>query len=111
MEVYPMYYTAITRSQHFRISFQSACMDKIDVNFEVYHKDYRLINWNYHPTKVNLVLWDVNHYILSYGKPVEIDKFDIMKSLEYQKLNVTNTSEAGKNDIDLMFRNSIFLNP
>ena len=58
MEIFPLYYQQILRKSYFRLNFESNCLKKIDVHFEIDYGNNKLINWNFHPTTVNLKLWD-----------------------------------------------------
>ena len=104
-----MYYMQITRRTKFRISFSSNCLSKKDINFEVDFGENKYLNWNFHPTDINLRLWD-NYYRVKYKNPKVIDRFDVVKSLEYNKADILN-NYFEKFNIDVMNRNDTFLDP
>lgn len=109
VEIFPMYYTPVVRLSTFRLAFSSNCMKKRDIRFELYYNSKETINFNNHPSVVNLNLWG-NNFNITYAKPQVIDPFDVMKSLEYRKVNITNTL-VSVNPIDATAQNEVFLNP
>lgn len=109
VEIFPMFYVQITRRVKFRLAFSSNCMKKKDINFEVDLEDNKYLNWNFHPTSVNLRLWD-NVWKINYKSPRVIDRFDVMKSLEYVKADVL-LNIRDKFNIDALNRNDTFLDP
>lgn len=109
MEVFPLYYVPILRSSNVRIVFSSNCLTSRDVTFEVSYDDELFINWIYHPTTVYLNLWN-NVYRLEFARPAVIDRFDVMKSLEYTSVTVFNAN-ASPVTLDLTARNVLYLRP
>ena len=109
LEIFPLYYTPITRSSSFRLNFSSNVMRKRDINFEVYYSMSRYINFNFHPTKVQLKLWD-NVYWIKFGKPVMVDEFDVMRSFEYTEATFKNLFKEMP-VINTKQQNMIFLDP
>ena len=89
LEAYPFYYVSITRSSNFRLKFASNCLIARDINFEVYYNMTKFINFNYHPTTVILNLWG-NKYKLVYTRPKIVDRYDVMRSIEYQRVSIKN---------------------
>ena len=77
MELFPMYYTQVTRSTQFKIAFGSSCLPKLEVNFDLYYYKNHHVNFYHNPSTVNLNLWG-NKFIIDYAKPQEIDKYDII---------------------------------
>lgn len=109
MEVYPLYYTTLTRSSNFRLAFNSNCLSKRDINFEIYYNMNPYVNFNYHPTRIILKLWG-NVYKIDYRKPKIIDRFDVMRSIEYQRANIKNLSRPVEN-LHTTYLNNIVLDP
>ena len=109
MEVFPLYYTTINRQSTFRLAFSSNCLTKRDINFEIYYNNTPYINFNYHPTRVILKLWG-NVYKINYRQPKIIDRFDVMRSLEYQKANIRNLVNPIDN-LHTTYLNNIVLDP
>lgn len=109
LEIFPLYYTPITRSSSFRLNFSSNVMRKRDINFEVYYSLSRYINFHFHPTKIQLKLWN-NVYWIKYSKPVVVDEFDVMRSLEYSEAEIKNLFKEMP-IINTKQQNMIFLDP
>lgn len=109
MEIFQMYYVPILRSANLRIIFSSNCLTPRDVNFDVSFGDQLFINWIYHPTTFYINLWS-NVYRLEFSRPIVIDRYDVMKSLEYTEVTLFN---AGPQPIvlSLTTRNVIYLRP
>ena len=110
VEVFPLYYTPVIRSSNFRLAFSSNCLPKRDINFEIYYRNQNTINAHHNPTIVNLELWG-NHYNITYGRPRIIDPYDVLRSVEYQRANMTNFLNDRKYKLDLKYQNEIFLDP
>lgn len=109
LEIFPLYYTPITRSSSFRLNFSSNMMRKRDVTFEVYYSMTRYINFNFHPTKVMLKLWN-NIFWIEYDKPIMVDEFDVTRSLEYGEARFRNLINEMP-VINTKEQNMIFLDP
>jgi hypothetical protein len=109
LEVFPMYYQAITRTATFRVIFSSNCMEKRDINFEISYENHREINWFYHPTTIYLNLFS-NIYRLEFDAPVVTDRYDIMKALRYNLVTIHNLLGDPRR-VNLMFQNNVCLNP
>ena len=109
MEIFPMYYQAITRTATFRVAFASNCMSKRDVNFEISYENHREINWFYHPTTIYLNLFG-NVYRLEFEAPVVTDRYDVMKALRYNLVTVHNML-GNPRSVNLMFQNNVCLEP
>jgi len=109
LEIFPLYYTPITRSSSFRLNFSSNVMRKRDITFEVYYSMTRYINFHYHPTKVKLQLWN-NVYWIEFFKPVMVDEFDVMRSFEYTEAKFKNLF-VEMPIINTKEQNMIFLDP
>lgn len=109
MELFPMYYVPILRSANLRIQFSSNCLTTRDINFDVTFDDQLFINWIFHPTTVYINLWG-NVYRLEFSVPIVIDRFDVMKSLEYTHLTIFNANAAPQL-INLNTRNVVYLRP
>ena len=109
LEIFPLYYTPITRSSSFRLNFSSNVMRKRDITFELYYSMSRYINFHFHPTKVQLKLWD-NIYWIKYRKPVIVDEFDVMRSIEYTEAEFKNLFTEMP-IINTKQQNMIFLDP
>lgn len=109
MEIFPFYYTPILRSANLRIMFSSNCLTTRDVTLEVTFDDELFVNWIYHPTTVYLNLWN-NVYRLEFSRPAVIDRYDVMKSLEYTMVTVFNANQNPQT-FDLNFRNVVYLRP
>lgn len=109
MEVYPLYYTTLTRSSNFRLAFNSNCLSKRDINFEIYYNMNPYVNFDYHPTRIILKLWG-NVYKIDYRKPKIIDRFDVMRSIEYQRANIRNLSRTVEN-LHTTYLNNVVLDP
>lgn len=116
LEVFPMYYTQVTRSTNFQLAFASSCLPKMEVNFELYHYKNPYINIYMAPTVVNLSLWG-NKFIIEYKKPVIIDKYDIIKALEFReawvkpKLPLWMRAKPRNFKINTKHQNNVFLAP
>lgn len=106
LEIFPMFYTPIIRQSAFRLRFDSRCMQPKTVEFQVFYGDDRFINWNFHPTTINLLLWG-NWYQIRFEAPNIIDRYDILKSLMYQNATLINEKEPVM--VDLKFENQNFL--
>ena len=85
-------------------------MPKKEINFEVYYYKNYQISFFHNPSAVNLRLWG-NWYIIQYGRPLVIDKYDIMKSLEYQQARVKRLLHKRKVVVNTIKQNVVFLNP
>lgn len=109
MEVFPMYYQAITRTATFRVIFSSNCMEKRDINFEISYENHREINWFYHPTTIYLNMFG-NVYRLEFDAPVVTDRYDILKALRYNLVTIHNMLGDPRR-VNLMFQNNVCLNP
>ena len=110
VEVFPLYYMTVTRQSTFKLAFMSNCLPRIEVNFEVYYfKNYQ-VNFYQNPKNINLNLWG-NKYLLKYYRPLVIDKYDIMKSLEYQRAVMKKLLMGKSKRVDTVKRNVIMLNP
>ena len=105
LEVFPLFYTPIIRQNSFRLRFDSRCIKPKTIEFEVLYKNDEFINWNFHPTTINLLLWG-NWYQIKYHNPQVIDKYDIMKALMYKNATLSDTKEIA---LDLLFENQNFL--
>lgn len=116
LEIHPMYYTQVTRSSNFKMAFGSSCLPKMEVNFEVYYYKNPYINLYTAPNVVNLNMWG-NKYIIEFKKPKVIDKYDIIKALEYReaslkpKLPLWMGVKAKSFKVLTRDQNSIFLAP
>lgn len=109
VELFPLYYVPILRAATTRVLFSSNCLTTRDVTFEVSFDDELFINWVYHPTTLYLNLWG-NVYRLEFSAPAVIDRFDVMKSLEYSRVTVHNANAAPQT-VDLASRNVLYLRP
>jgi hypothetical protein len=109
MEIFPFYYTPILRSANLRIMFTSNCLTTRDITFEITFDDELFINWIYHPTTLYLNLWN-NVYRLEFSRPAIIDRYDVMKSLEYTQVTIFNANQDPQ-VVDLNFRNVVYLRP
>lgn len=105
LEVFPMFYTPIIRQSSFRMRFDSRCIKPKTIEFEVFYKNDNFINWNFHPTTINLLLWG-NWYQIKYHNPGIIDRYDIMKALMYKNATLSDTKDIA---LDLLFENQSFL--
>lgn len=116
LEIYPMYYTQVTRSTNFIMAFGSSCLPKMEVNFEVYYYKNPYINLYTAPNVVNLNMWG-NKYVIEFKKPKVIDKYDVIKALEYReaslkpKLPLWMRMKAKSFKVSTRDQNSIFLAP
>jgi len=110
IEIFPYYFEPIVRKGTFRLIFSSNCMERMDINFEIDFENYRDINWFFHPQNIYLNLWNDNVYRLYFEAPVVIDRYDVMKSLQYRRVTLFNMLN-GQRRVDLRFQNNIFLNP
>lgn len=109
VEVYPMFYVPLLRSSSVKIAFDSNCLQRQELTFEAFYNSTSIVNWNYNPTKLNLLLWG-NWYRFSFSRPSMIDRFDVMRSLRYNRVSVMNLRKVAKN-VSLRFRNQVFLDP
>lgn len=110
IEVFPLYYMTVTRNSAFKLAFMSNCLPRIEINFEVYYfKNYQ-INFYQNPKNVFLNLWG-NKYLLKYYRPLVIDKYDIMKSIEYQRAVMKKLTMGRSKRVTTVNRNVIMLNP
>jgi len=109
VELFPLYYVPILRAATTRMRFFSNCMKTREINFDILFNDQVYINWIYHPTTLYVNVWG-NVYRLEYSKPEVIDRFDVMKSLQYNKVTIYNASETPIG-VDLETRNIISLRP
>ena len=115
MELFPMYYTQVTRSTAFRIAFASSCLPRLEVNFDLYYYKNHHINFYHNPTTVNLNLWG-NRFIIDYSKAHVIDKYDIIKSTMYHQADISVLDKKiwkkkRFQRIDITKQNSTFLPP
>ena len=108
-EFEPFYYTPLIRKSMATINLVSNCMERISINLEVSYMDNRLVNWNYHPTKLVLNLFG-NTYKLIYRKPKVIDRNDILKSIEYPQATLLLDNNT-KMNLELRKMNSIYIPP
>lgn len=74
----------------------SVCSGMKEIILEVNLKDEHKVNYDWHPTKINLFLWD-NLYTLTYEAPAkELDKNDLMIAKEYSNVVLEGTMERKK---------------
>ena len=109
IELHPLYYYPITRMQEFVIAFTSNCLMKKEIFFQMKLDDNKHLNWNYHPTSINLRLWD-NYYMIDYKSPRTLDRYDVMKSLEYTQAKISHIIKE-KDNIITTEQNSTNLDP
>ena len=110
VEVFPLYYSPVIRQSSFKLAFASSCMPKKEINFEAYYYKNYQVSFYHNPTTINLKLWG-NKYIIKYGKPLVIDKYDIMKALEYQRAKVMKLLLGRTATVNTIKSNIVFLNP
>lgn len=97
-EVYPMYYIPILRSSKVVVRFQSNCFTTAlykEVTFDIRYEDNEYVNWFYHPTQFYINLWQ-NVFRVQFTQPRIVDRYDIMKSLEYRSCYLFNVLPDGK---------------
>lgn len=109
VELYPLYYYPITRIQEFVLAFSSNCLMRKEVFFQLELDDNKHLNWNYHPNSINLKLWD-NYYMIDYKNPRTLDRFDVMKSLEYTEAKISHILKE-KDKINTTEQNGTNLDP
>lgn len=109
IELFPMYYIPVTRSTSFKLAFSSNVLRKREVTFETFYSKTRYINFNYHPTKIKLHLWN-NVFWIKYKDHTIVDEFDVLRSLEYKTAELKNQSQTAA-DINTKQRNMVFLEP
>lgn len=69
----------------------SVCTGIKEIILEVNLKDEHKVNYDWHPTKINLFFWD-NLYTLTYESPAkELDKNDLMIAKEYSNVVLEGT--------------------
>mgnify|MGYP006978832220 CR=1 FL=1 len=108
-EIFPMYYTPVTRSSAFKLRFSSNIFRTRDVAFEAYHDMSKYINFNFHPTKVKLDLWG-NVFWLKYSSPTVVDEFDVTRAVEYGEAELVNTMVPLPR-MNVKQQNMVFLEP
>ena len=108
-EFEPFYYTTLTRTASTTIHFSSNCMTRTTINVETVFGRNRLINWNYHPTRLFLNIFG-NVYEVRYSSPRVIDRHDMMRSLRYTRGSLWNSFGKPFN-LNLPRQNSVYLAP
>lgn len=82
LSINPLYYIQITRRMRVPIMISSNCYGTKEVFLEVNIKKENRINFDWHPTHLNLFFWD-NLYTIDFSRPKVLDKIDIMITKEY----------------------------
>lgn len=111
-EIYPMYYMPILRSSKLVVKFQSNCFKTTfykQIFFDMSYGDNEYINWFFHPTQIYINLWS-NVLRLQFNQARIVDRYDIMKSLEYRGCYLFNVLPDGKK-IKTLETNQTILNP
>lgn len=108
-EFEPFHYTTLTRTASTTIHFSSNCMRRTTINVETVFGRNRLINWNYHPTRLFLNIFG-NVYEVRYSAPRVIDRHDMMRSLRYTRGSLWNSFRTPFN-LNLPRQNSVYLAP
>ncbi len=89
--------------------FYSNCFLLKDINFRIEYEDNAFINFNYHPTEIELNILG-NIYVLTYKNSYIIDRFDVMRSVEYGEVRVDNAQQQPRT-LNVLHRNGINLAP
>ena len=108
-EFEPFHYTTLTRTASTTIHFSSNCMRRTTINVETVFGRNRLLNWNYHPTRLFLNIFG-NVYEVRYSQPRVIDRHDMMRSLRYTRGVLLNSFRTPFN-LNLPRQNSVYLAP
>lgn len=106
IQLFPLFYTPITRVSQLRLSFTSNCFSERLRVFETNHFADRRINWNYHPTVLNLMIFG-NWYRVTFSNPRVVDRYDVMRALRYRTATIATGNQVVT--VDLRFRNQISL--
>ena len=109
IELEPFYYTSLTRKSTMSIEFSSNCIPRTSLELEVNYGDNKLVNWNYHPTKIYMNLFQ-NTYEIRLKSNNVIDRNDILKAMQYTRAEVSASNQKNR-EISLTRRNSIYLPP
>ena len=108
-ELFPFTYFQATRTGQFRVFWHSNCLSGHDMLFETDFREQHQVDFDHHPTKAILNIFG-NYVLLEFGEPELLDRFDLMRSRQYNTCLIHNL-EKKFNNVKLYERNHTLIKP